>query len=498
MRGPRVLLIVLALAVIAPACRGGGTRMGIPTTTEPPGMTREEGILTVGGSVIPDPPFSVIASDGTMSGFETELLAEIAARLGLVVERVDLPPDTLTAQLALGTVDVVAARLPIADSATIRFSRPYHGSGEDERLGFAVDAAGADLLGQLDAALAAMLVDGAYQTIYDTWFDTPEGSVLYVPPAAALGSPGRPLRIYAVPSVDPRDLLSALRELAAELEARTGISFEVAVPATYAETIDALCAFPEESIGFLSPPAVVAAADRCGATPALAALRLGETVTRSEFLVRRDAAIDGLEDLAGLTWAHPGIESLTGDLVPEALLADAGVTPGAEILTGSHVAAVQAVYSGEADFATVWFSPSTDKDGVVAWDGTVAGADIPEDLLWSCATISTGELVCADGLRPRDARIGLRETTRDVIQMVRILTISEPIANDAMVFGPDLPDDLRLQVIEAMVAFASDDTRGFAEALDPLAWHGLVPVTAADYELIRWVMATLDLDGDDL
>ena len=50
-----------------------------------------------------------------------------------------------------------------------------------ELYGMAVDPDNTELLAALNDVLAAMIADGTYQTIYDRWFDKPEGSINYVP-----------------------------------------------------------------------------------------------------------------------------------------------------------------------------------------------------------------------------------------------------------------------------------------------------------------------------
>jgi polar amino acid transport system substrate-binding protein len=49
----------------------------------------------------------------------------------------------------------------------------------NEHYGIAVDPARTALLAAINQAFAAMLEDGTYQEIYDTWFEAPAGSVLY-------------------------------------------------------------------------------------------------------------------------------------------------------------------------------------------------------------------------------------------------------------------------------------------------------------------------------
>jgi polar amino acid transport system substrate-binding protein len=103
----------------APAETGEGT--GQPTFT-----TSEEGVLTV-GSDIPFPPFE-FREGGELTGFDVELMEEIASRLGLEVKWVDTAFDTIFTQLAAGQFDVVASATTITEERAeqVNFTEPYY------------------------------------------------------------------------------------------------------------------------------------------------------------------------------------------------------------------------------------------------------------------------------------------------------------------------------------------------------------------------------------
>src|SRR5665811_267393 len=74
----------------------------------------------------------------------------------------------------------------------------------------------------------------------------------------------------------------------------------------------------------------------------------------------------------------------------------------------------------------------------------------------------------------------------DIIQKVKILTISPAIPNDTLSFGPDFPADVRSQIEEALVAFAQTDA--WAESIgnnDFYGWTGIAPATDAEYDPVR-------------
>lgn len=153
-RKPRWLTLVAVLAAAALVFAACGEdeepTTGNGTATEDAGgaagevETVEEGVLTV-GSDIPYPPFEFEEADGTLTGFDVELVRAIADRLGL-----ENPDDawvstdfgTIFQQLASGTkFDIVVAAVtayappgsPAAETVAERrevvdFTDPYYPS----------------------------------------------------------------------------------------------------------------------------------------------------------------------------------------------------------------------------------------------------------------------------------------------------------------------------------------------------------------------------------
>ncbi len=137
-----LLLAVLVALVLAAGCGGDDDNEGAAetditeavdtgTVTEeamlPEFSTVEEGVLTV-GSDIPYPPFEFREGD-ELTGFDVELMEEIANRLGLSdVKWVDTSFDTIFTQLAGGRFDAVASATTITDEREeiVNFSDPYY------------------------------------------------------------------------------------------------------------------------------------------------------------------------------------------------------------------------------------------------------------------------------------------------------------------------------------------------------------------------------------
>jgi len=315
-------------------------------------------------------------------------------------------------------------------------------------------------------------------------------------PAPSIGSADDPIQVLFVPSVSAEDIIAGGEILAEALNATTGLNYEVSVGTSYASTIEEMCASPANTIGFIPAQGYVLANDLCGVDIQLKSLRFGFTEYWTEFIVPRDSEANDIFDFAGAKWAYPEATSTSGFLVPSGIFQKFGIKVGESFEAGGHSAVVRAVYNGEADFGTVFFSPQIDADDNVIWDGTPEGADITAELVETCALDADGEVECSGEL-PRDARRNIREEAPDVIQKVKIVTLSDPIPNDGMAFGPEFDESVKADIIAAMVAFAESDPDAFKAAFDAYSWSGVAPTDDSEFDSIRALLQALGYTLED-
>jgi phosphonate transport system substrate-binding protein len=326
-------------------------------------------------------------------------------------------------------------------------------------------------------------------------------------PAPEVGSPENPIQVLFVPSNVAQRQISGGEVMKQELEAATGYSFEVSIPTSYASTIEAMCASPANTMGFIPGLGYILANNLCDVDVAFKAVRFGWPVYWTQILVARDSDIDSIDDLDGLKWAYPDAGSTSGFMVPSLMFSDAGVTPGETISTGgSHTGAARAIYNGEVDFATTFFSPPL-LGGDDTWE-VGDPLDVPDELIPTCEIQRDGDhLRCGpdddgDGLsdfRVLDARAGLRAEAPDVIEKVRILMISPPIPNDTLSFGPDFPADIRAEIEAALIAFA--ETEAWEESIghpDFYDWTGIDTAVDSEYDDLRGVVATVGITLENI
>ena len=315
------------------------------------------------------------------------------------------------------------------------------------------------------------------------------------PPAPAIGSPEHPIKVLFVPSVDANIIVTGGEVMATALAEATGLTFEVTVPTSYAATIEEMCASPADTMAFIPGLGYAIASQLCGVDVAFKAIRFGYPVYWAEYIVAADSEFQTLADLEGKTWGYGDQGSTSGYMVPTVELAAAGITPGEQVQTGGHNQTVTAVYNGEVDFGTVFYSVPLSPEGapIFTYDDYLAGKitsleqyEIPADAIQNCAPDAEGKKLLCDGYRILDARANIRTEAPDVAQKVRILAVSSAIPNDTMSFGPEFPADVRAQIEAALIAFAETEAWGASiGSADFYGWSGIAPATDAEYDMVR-------------
>ncbi len=248
-----------------------------------------------------------------------------------------------------------------------------------------------------------------------------------------------------VPSGDTEEILASGDTLAEMIAERTGYEVESNVATSYAAVIEAMGA-GNADIGWLNTFGYILANERHGVDVALATSRFGTTTYKGQIITRADSGIETVEDLAGTTFCRPDPLSTSGWIIPSITLAAAGVDPDTDLEVtdvGSHDNVVNAVYNGECD----------------------AGATFV------------------------DARSSVEDELADVKEQVIVITESADIPNDTVSFAPDVPDDVRENVVNALLDIAqSEEGQVALEELYEI--EGLEPVDDSFYDAFR-----VDLDA---
>jgi basic membrane protein A len=336
-----------------------------------------------------------------------------------------------------------------------------------------------DLSTELDT-IAAGVIDGSIGTSPSAVAPEPTPE-----PTTDIGTADHPIKVLFVPSVDVDYMIESGALIEQGLKDATGLEFKVSVPTSYAATIEEMCASPTDTIGFIPAMGYALANQLCGVEPGLASQRYGWNVYWTQFIVQRDSKYQTLGDLEGATWGYPEVTSTSGYLYPKSLFDDMGITPGKQVETGGHPETVKAVYNGEVDFGTSYFSAPLLPEGT--WSPDMP-PDVPDDVVADCAPNEEGQLWC-DGYRVLDARSAITEEAPDVVQKVRILGLTPEIPNDTMSFSPQFPTDLKQKIMDAVIAFIGTDACAQSLCNEKFYnWTGAAPIYDENFDGIRIMM----------
>ena len=151
-----LLVMVIALALAAVGCN---------STSDHLSKIKDAGKIVVGTSA-DYPPFEFVDETGTTTGFDVELMNEIAKRMGVTVEWTDMPFDSLIAAVQEGKIDASIAAFNYDEERdkTVDFTDAYY-TTEDSftvKEGFA-----GDLSDPMN--LANYIVGAQSGTVQDGW-----------------------------------------------------------------------------------------------------------------------------------------------------------------------------------------------------------------------------------------------------------------------------------------------------------------------------------------
>jgi phosphonate transport system substrate-binding protein len=270
-----------------------------------------------------------------------------------------------------------------------------------------------------------------------------------------LGSEENPIVWSFVPSGEMEQVAAGAEQVAELLNERTGLYFETNVATEYAGVIEALSSDPPEAhMASLATFAYIVAADRGVADAALVAVRYGSPTYNGQIIANAETDIASISDLPGKTFARPDPLSTSGWIIPMITMRAAGIDPQQDLRqivdAGSHNSVVAAVYNGDVD----------------------AGASYV------------------------DARSTLEDEHADVMDKVRVVKISQDIPNDGVQFVTDFDEELRQQIVEALLAIA--DTEEGTEALgQAYSWTGLVEVSDQFYDPFRQIIQASGINPED-
>lgn len=281
---------------------------------------------------------------------------------------------------------------------------------------------------------------------------------------AALGTLENPVKLHFVPSVDAKVIEENSKAFKEYLEKNTPYIYEITIPQSYVAVVEAF-GTKRADVAAFNTFGYILAHDKYGAEARMTVLRHGLATYQSQFIVRTDSKIKKIEDLAGKKVAFVEPASTSGYLLPLKTLKEKGIQPKETVFAGKHDNVVSMVYQGQVDAGATFYSPpAKDENGVMKMD---------------------------------DARRLVLTQYPDVESKVMILSLSEPITNDPIVFRKEMPEEMKTKIIDTMMAFvATPEGKAAFKAI-----YGVTEVkkaTDADYDAARTMLKTAGTNAEEL
>ena len=280
---------------------------------------------------------------------------------------------------------------------------------------------------------------------------------------APLGTSENPIKLHFVPSVDAKVIEDNSKKFKEYLEKNTSYKYEITIPQSFVAVVEAF-GTKRADVAAINTFGYVLAHDKYQAEARLTVLRHGAATYQSQFIAKTDSKIKKLEDLAGKKIAFVDAASTSGYLLPLKTLKDKKIEPKETMFAQKHDNVVSMVYQGQVDAGATFYSPpSKDDKGVEQME---------------------------------DARRLVKTQYPDVESKVSIISLSEPIPNDPIIFRKEMPEEMKLKIIESMMTFVA--TPEGKEAFKAI--YGVTDLkraTDADYESVRLMLKTLGKDASD-
>lgn len=281
---------------------------------------------------------------------------------------------------------------------------------------------------------------------------------------AELGTAENPVKLHFVPSVDAKVIEDNSKKFKEYLEQATPYKYEITIPQSFIAVVEAF-GTKRADVAAFNTFGYILANEKYGAEARLTVIRHGLSTYQSQFIVRADSNIKKVEDLAGKKIAFVEPASTSGYLLPIKTLKDKGITPKDTVFAGKHDNVVSMVYQGQVDAGATFYSPPSKNDKGV------------EEI--------------------EDARRLVITQYPDVEKKVTILSLSEPLMNDPIVFRKEMSEEMKEKIVEAMLAFVQ--TPEGVEAFKAI--YGITAIkraTDADYDSAREMIKQVGTNAEDL
>lgn len=274
------------------------------------------------------------------------------------------------------------------------------------------------------------------------------------------------------------------------LEANTGYRFDIVIPENRDEGISLVCNNPQRTIGILLTEDYIRAREACDVQLQLTATRFDVPYSLGMLVAQTDQVINVIEDVAYKRVGVPSEADLTIYKSFEAQIEELSLLGVEYVEYDTSSSVLIALLNGEIDIAAAEYYPPIMPRNERVWE---FGADQPE--IWRQLGIEPardpiGFVEVAGGpefggYRIRDSRSAIFDDFPEIFNETKIVTLSDPIPNEAIVLGFAFPLKAAVEVTTAINAFANSEACSQSLcASDFYQWTGLVAQPDSYYDII--------------
>lgn len=266
-----------------------------------------------------------------------------------------------------------------------------------------------------------------------------------------LGSVKNPIKLFLIPGQDPVILEDNGKKVAAFLQSKSNLNFEVKVPPSYIAVVESFGS-NKADIAVMNTFGYILAHEKYGAEAHLMGVHFGQKTYQGQIIARK-GKFKKLEEINGKKFAYVDPASTSGFLLPTELFKKENIKPKEFIFGGKHDTVVTMVYQGQVDAGATFHTPI--REG-----------------------------------KPQDARKLVLTQFPDVFDKIEILALTNPVPNDPIVFRKDLPLALKIKIKEALVAYLKT-TDGQDTFMKLYNMNDVIAVTDEHYDEVRKTLQRL-------
>jgi phosphate/phosphite/phosphonate ABC transporter binding protein len=271
-----------------------------------------------------------------------------------------------------------------------------------------------------------------------------------------LGTADNPIILAIELHFEEDQVLEVFNNLSDLIFEHTGLVVEPFLFTSEADLVAAICSDPPRvHVASMNAFAFVAANERGCAEVEMVAIRFDRPTFSGQILVHADSGIESIPDLDGMVFCRTNSMSMGSWRIPRLYMMRDGIDPDDDLPeivdTGGHIATIEGVYFGDCD----------------------AGATFV------------------------DARTNIEEEFPDVMEVVKVITVTDDIPNDGIQYHPAVSHELREKLNEIFSSLSLSEVG--VEILEIVFYcTDLVNVDDAIYNAFRGIIEEVGISPQDL